>query len=136
MPKEQINTPARRLVGWMREDDGTYSTTSWFSGWAQDGETLKENEHWENTPVLHIGWHGNSGSLDDSSLILEFEIDADEVLRAAAQIQARRESFQAGSGDSLIESWPFGTVVLTRPEAQKLIRVTKRARDAVFEADE
>jgi len=134
MPKEQINTPARRLVGWMREDDGSLSTTQWFTGWAQDGDVLHDGEHWENTPVVFVGW-SNHDRLGDS-LQISVSVDAEEILRMAKNIEHNRALGLEGAGVTVPDQYEFSTIVMSRPEAQKLIRTAKRARDAVFGADE
>lgn len=155
MPYNQINTPARRLVttamperpdpdnpGTFIEGNGLPEGHTAF-GWAQPGDILHDGEHWENTPTLFVGWSSGpiSGSPDaavpgDSSLQFTMEVDVNEVLRAAAEIERNRKLNAEGAGVGELITWGFSTVVIHRPEAQMLIRTAKRARDAVFGADE
>jgi hypothetical protein len=143
MPREQINTPARRTVSTylperpdptdptgrtVLEGNGLNPGDTAF-GWANDGDRLHDGEHWENTPTLHIGW---SAAALDTSMVLYLDVDCDEVLRAAEQIKRLRENELLACPDE----WQFSTVVLTRSEVQKLIATTRRARNSVFGADE
>lgn len=130
MPKEQINTPSRRLVIQMRDKDGKLD--GYAFGWAQDGDALHDGEHWEETPVLYIGWSHNIETVMQASI----EVGAEEVLRAAEEIKRTRKLADEGAGIPGHQSWIFDTTALNRAEAQKLIRVTRRARDQVFEGDE
>lgn len=148
MPKEQINTPARRTVSTSvleRPDPDNPGTTIRGNGlpeghvafgWAQDGDRLHDGEHWENTPTLFVNWAPIDADEINRGVVFVMEVDADEILRAAEGIQQSRARYAAGAGTPLIESWPFGTVVLARPELQKMIAITRRARNAAFDADE
>lgn len=127
MPKEQINIPARRVI---TEHGPGLKPGEWAMGWAQDGEGLSEGQHWENTPALDVAWGPSIG--DEKSMQFHMEVDADEVLRAAAEIQRLRDTPDVPG----LTSWRFSTVVLSRTEAQKAIKVIRRARDAVYGADE
>jgi hypothetical protein len=129
MPREQLNTPARRVITEPTKTNGL-QPGEWAMGWAEDGEPLHDGEHWENTPTLYVGWAKNDDGLDHGMQIY-IDIEATEVLRAADAIRENKEKT-----GYLQESWQFYTVSLKRDEAQKIIRVTRRARDAVFDADE
>lgn len=142
MPREQLNTPMRRVITTPRserEDPGNPGTFfegnglqpgEWAMRWAVDGEPLRDGDHWENTPTLFLGWSKIADGLDPDMLVY-IEVDADEVLRAADAIQRNKEAtgFQQNT-------WMFSTVRLTRDEAQAIVRVARRARDAVFGGDE
>lgn len=146
MPYNQINTPARRVITQMFDQptsDSAPVPNGYALGWAQPGDILLDNQHWENTPTLFVGWSSGpiSGSPDaavpgDSSLQFTMEVDVNEVLRAAAEIERNRKLNAEGAGVGELITWGFSTVVIHRPEAQMLIRTAKRARDAVFGADE
>lgn len=140
MPREQINTPRHRFVSPIRnpEDGPDGPITGYGYRYPLDGEGLVDGEAWEFTPALHIGWHGDgsgaqqNGDPNDSHLDVFVEIHADEILRIADGIRWVRENLTpAPAAMHRIE-----ITSLTRPETQKLIRVLKRARDAVFGADE
>ncbi|TFC59427.1 MULTISPECIES: hypothetical protein [unclassified Cryobacterium] len=141
MPKEQINTPARRTISYPTGRNGL-EPGQWGSCFTRDGEPLGEGEHWENTPVLYLHWN-NLGM--EPSLQFSLEVDADEVLRAADQIRASRleeipdTELPEGAVRAIVtyaQTVTFDTVVISRPEAQKLIATTRRARNAVFGGDE
>lgn len=102
--------------------------TGWSFKYPQDGDGLEPGEEWENSPYLQIGWHAGN-DLEQGTLIVSMTVNADEVLRAAEEITRIR-------ADHPVKDWDFSAGSLTRPEAQKLIRVAKRARDQVFGADE
>ena len=137
MPKEQINTPARRTISYPTATNGL-NPGEWALGWAQDGEGLAEGQHWENTPVLYLHWN-NLGI--EPSLQFSIEVDANEVLRAADRIRDSRlgEVADEDLPDGVVsydQTVTFDTVVVTRPETQKLIATARRARNAVFGGDE
>ena len=119
MPKEQINTPKRRTV--TQFEDGGYGC-----GWTPDDEPLSMNQHWEETPVVYVGWSHEI----EPVIQITVEVDPDEVLRAADEINRARARKVNGSDVF------FATTKLSRAEAQKLIKVTRRARDQVFGGDE
>lgn len=119
------------MITQFRDDDGKYDG-SWALGWAQDGDRLEDGQHWEETPVLFVGWSHTVEAVMQVSM----EVAAEEVLRAAAEIKRTRKLADEGAGITGYQSWIFDTIALNRAEAQKLIRVTRRARDQVFEGDE
>lgn len=131
MPKEQINTPARRTITQMRDEKGK-PDGSWALGWAQDGDQLNDGQHWEDTPTVYLAWDSSAPDTLPPSVILHVDINCDEVLRAAAEITRMRERDDI----TPLEHWMFHTVVLDREEIQKLIRTARRARNAVFGGDE
>ena len=141
MPKEQINTPARRTISYPTGSNGL-EPGQWGSYFTRDGEALNEGEHWENTPVLYLHWNNSSM---DPSMQFALEVNADEVLRAADQIRASRmeeipdSEMPKGAVRAVVsydQTVTFDTVVISRSEAQKLIATTRRARNAVFGGDE
>lgn len=129
MPREQLNTPARRVITTPMPDNGL-QPGEWAMGWAEDGVPLVDGQHFENTPVLSLGWSKIADGLDPD-MIVYIDVEATEVLRAAELI---RENEQKTG--YLQESWQFHTVKLSREEAQHVIRTMRRARDAVFGGDE
>lgn len=146
MPREQINIPARRTIttylpdrahptepGVVLEGNGL-NPGEWALGWAQPGDQLHDGQHWENTPVVFVGW--NARDPFEPSMTLEMTVDADEVLRAATEINRLRALALAGDIGAAQPDWTFSTIVLDRPSTQKAIRTIRRARDTVFEADE
>lgn len=155
MPREQINTPRHRFVRPVYDTpDGNLpvlvdgadtvagaSVVGVGYRYPNDGEGLVDGETWEHTPALHIGWHGDgintqvNGDPADAHLDVFVEIHCDELLRIADGIRRTRETFPDGE-HNLPAMHRIEIATLTRPEAQKLIRVVKRARDAVFGADE
>lgn len=135
MPREQINTSRHRFASPVREvKDGPVVATAFR--YPNDGEGLRDDETWELTPALYIGWHGDGighpeGTPTDSHLDVFVEIYADELLRIADDIRAAEKR-----GKPYPKMHRVEIVSLTRPETQKLIRVLKRARNSVFGADE
>ena len=148
MPREQINTPARRTITLMRDENGELDG-GWAQGWYDPMQSVPEGTAVEPTAVLAVAWRGGHVGTDDpdgACMYLVMQIGADEVLRKADQIRANRliefdpgelpKGVPAARLDQSGEVVIFETVALSRPEAQKLVRATKRARDAVFGADE
>jgi hypothetical protein len=152
MPREQINTPARRTITTFLPDrpdpnnrGGTLkgnglSEGEWALGWAQPGDMLHDGQHWESTPVLLVGWSkAGPDDLPGDSLQLVMDVNTEEVLRAAETIKHNRELYaqgQVAAPDPEYDMWSFSTVVISRPEAQKAIATVRRARNAVFGTDE
>ncbi|MAB81726.1 MAG: hypothetical protein CMH35_01640 [Microbacterium sp.] len=135
MPREQINTPARRTVSTPTGSNGL-KPGEYGIHFAQDGEALHDGQHREDTPVLMVGWHKESshGPTPDEPGCVQFHllVAADEVLRAADEIRRCRENPDVPG----YPQWTFSTVMLSRAETQKAIRVVRRARDAAFGGDE
>ncbi|MGE0402973.1 MAG: hypothetical protein AB7T06_40075 [Kofleriaceae bacterium] len=127
--------PLRLIV---RAGDPDPSPTGWGFGWAHDGDRLHHGEHWENTPTLFIGWDKGDSSVPGGvgTAVLTFMLDADEVLRAAADIQRNRRLIAEGAGLHPMEHVHFQTTGLSRAELQMLVRTARRARDDVYEGDE
>ena len=119
MPKEQINTPMRRTV--TQFPDGGYGC-----GWTEEDQPLAKNQHREETPVVYVGWSHEIESVMQVSVV----VSAKEILRAADQLRPLVGVAAEG------ESWMFTSTRLSRTESQKLIKVTRRARDQVFGGDE
>ena len=71
------------------------------------------------------------------SAVLTLTVDADEVLRAARDIQRNRDRIAAGEvGLAPWTEHHFQTTMLSRAELQMLVRTARRARDAVYGGDE
>lgn len=133
MPREQINTPARRTISEPTESNGL-NPGEYGLHFAQDGDELHEGQHWEDTPTLYVGWHRpNDHSLPSESgcVQLHMSVDADEILRAAAEITRARENTDLPR----VHRWTFSTVNLSRAETQTAIRLVRRARDAAYGKD-
>lgn len=135
MPKDQINTPARRTITLPTESNGL-KPGEFGLHFAQNGDALAEGQHWEDTPTLFIGWDrpgDHSGPpLDHGCIQFHMTVAADEILRAAAEITRTREHSELPG----LDRFTFSTVTLSRAETQKAIRSVRRARDAAFGADE
>lgn len=134
MPREQINTPPRRTVTKPSKSNGLKPGEVGIH-FTQDGDQLRDGEHWEDTPVLLIGWHregDHAGLPGDGCVQVHMLVDADEVLRAADKIRRTRESPDVPG----YPRWEFSTTVLSRAETQKAIKTIRRARDAAYGADE
>ena len=90
MPREQINTPARRTVSTPTGSNGL-KPGEYGIHFAQDGEALHDGQHREDTPVLMVGWHKESshGPTPDEPGCVQFHllVAADEVLRAAGVVR-------------------------------------------------
>lgn len=134
MPREQINTPARRTISTPTGANGLKPGEIGMH-FAQEGEGLDEGQYWEYTPALFVGWnrptdHGMPS--EDGCIQFHLNVDPDEVLRAADDIRRTRENPDLPG----YAHWTFSTVMLTRPDTQKAIRFVRRARDAAFGGDE
>jgi hypothetical protein len=127
MPRQQLNIPQRRVVTQIVEDG---KVTGHASRWAEEGDRLRDGEHWEESPILHLGWSPTT-DLGLEGAIVYIDVDADEVLRAAEEVKRNREVF----GNGATSYHQFHTVVLKRSEMQEIIKTVRRARDAVFEPD-
>ena len=151
MPKEQINTPARRTIIPMRDDEG--NPAGWAQGWDDPMVANPEGTIVEPTAVLSVTWtrgHIDEETPDGAWMQFAFQISADEVLRKADQIRHNRELTRLQPLDpaelpegmlAAIVEYPaevvtFETIAITRHEAQKLIRFTRKARDVVHGVDE
>jgi len=121
--------------------------------WGNDSEKAPANSIEEFTPAVSIAW--TNGSTEDdgpegSSMRLVIQISSDEILREADQIRRYRaetrpaeikpEDLPEGVLAAIVSYPPevvtFNTTGLTRQEAQKMIRVARKARDQVHGADE
>lgn len=134
MPREQINTPARRTITLPTGSNGL-KPGEFGLHFAQDGDALEEGQHWEDTPTVSVGWDrpGDHGLPSEEGCIqFHVSVAADEVVRAAAEITRTRENPELPG----LNQVTFSTVALSRVEAQKSIRVIRRARDAAYGADE
>jgi len=132
MPKEQINTPATRVITLI--DDG--KPGSYAMGWPEMGHELHPGETFEHTPILWLGWSRGPEGLDDEDLVFYVDIAEDEILRTAEMIKYNR-SLPIGVIKHDVEPmWTFSSVVLKRKEMLNLIRTARRAMHAVFGADE
>lgn len=126
MPREQINTPARKTI--TDFEDG-----QWGSHFTDRIEPLAENQYTEDTPHLSVGWHRpeEHGLPDQGSLQFHMHVSVTEVMRVAEMIKRMKADEIA-----IPAHWEFSTIAINRTESNKAIRVIRRARDAAFEADE
>lgn len=134
MPREQINTPARRTITLPTGSNGL-KPGEFGMYFARDGEELADGQHWEDTPTLFIGWHrsGDHGLPSEEGCVqFHMTVDADEVLRAAEDIRRGRDNPNVPGH----EHWTFSTTNLSRAETQNAIRFVRRARDAAYGSDE
>jgi hypothetical protein len=89
---------------------------TWDRNEVADGHELHEE------PRLHVHWS------PDENLQFSMELEVHQVEEYLADLKKE--------GGDMPYSISFYTPSLSREEAQKVIRVTKRARNAVFGADE
>ena len=149
MPREQLNTAARRVV---REyDDGTGKILAVYNI-MQDGEEFPtdSNVHIEHTPLIYLGWvkgksGAHEGSLDSGYATFTIAVAEEEILREAEAIKfrqemSRAEALEAGlvppGGGWTSRMTEFTSVVLTRQELNDMVRTARRARNAVYGQDE
>ena len=148
MPREQLNTPARRVVHEFETNGKT------LAGYhiMQEGEAFptEANAHIEHTPVVYLGWTKGKpgvyeGTPDSSHATFTIMIAEEEILREAEAIKARHEasreealshgaSIPQGGWTSLMSE--FTSVILSRQELNDFVRTSRRARNAVYGQDE
>ena len=147
MPKEQINSPATRTIEYLTDTEGG---SGWAQGWHDPMQPVREGVILEPTPVVWVGWTPGvigSDAPDGAYMQISMQVAASEVLRMADEIRARAtleaipaDELPEGVLPAIVETPPevvtFQTISLDRAAAQKLIRATRRARDAVFGSDE
>lgn len=148
MPKEQINTPNEM---WSRQyEDGT---RGWVSRLPEDDiNNQPEGTYVEERPTVYLVWDkpkNPEGAPESGYIGFAVSISEEEVLRAAEDIKrdriARKAEYDA-LPDNVRPAKPavwydrkveFRTgQELSRQEANNLIRVTRRARDARYGSDE
>lgn len=141
MPKEQINTPVKRMVSPVKDEKNGDGWGFWF---IQPNEVWSEapaGSHVEDTPIVYLGWRAPSeNELPGQSITLTVEVAEEEILRMAEEIM--RERKDPDSTPELADFvWhsrmkAFHTIVLSREEMNKAIRSIRRARNAVYGVDE
>lgn len=155
MPREQVNTPARRVVRRYPIMD----TDQFEEGWniMQEGDAFptEEGTHIEHTPTLYLGWAKGrpkttpGQSPDAATGMIYIEIAEEEILREARVIEARRKKADEDRARDLVApagwskpagGWTsqmstFFTVLLTREEMNGIISTTRRMRNAVYGQD-
>lgn len=144
MPKESINTPPRRVFYNGPDGElGFFTEPGGDSG--QAGPYPDATHHVEAMPVLTVRWGKSEphlGQEEDGSVYFELHIAEEELLRMADQIRRDRDPEYVPPVDepkyagvwwsNMVE---FSTAVFSRAELQKLIKVTRRARDAAYGED-
>ena len=148
MPREQLNTPARRVVYEFETNGKT------LAGYhiMQEAEAFptEANAHIEHTPVVYLGWTKGKpgvyeGPPDSGHATFTIMIAEEEILREAEAIKARHEvsreealshgaSIPQGGWTSLMSE--FTSVILSRQELNDFVRTSRRARNAVYGQDE
>lgn len=148
MPREQLNTPARRVVHEFETNGKT------LAGYhiMQEGEAFptEASAHIELTPVVYLGWTKGKpgvyeGPPDSGHATFTIMIAEEEILREAEAIKARHEasreealshgaSIPQGGWTSLMSE--FTSVILSRQELNDFVRTSRRARNAVYGQDE
>lgn len=133
MPREQINTPARRIITEATPTNG-FEPGQWGSHFADRMEPLGDGQYVEDSPVLMVGWNRpeDSGLPTQGSLRFDMHVSTTEIMRVAEMIQRMKEDGTV----AIPAEWEFSTTTINRVEANKAIRIIRRARDAAFEADE
>ena len=146
MPKEQLNTPVRLEVTELLEElpyEGT--STSWVQRVLEEDDVVEPNgrNHIEETPVVFLRWNKGSnpsGTPDSSFVGIELVISEEAILRSAKQIMDRRKQSEDWTEREQHVWWSkectFTTSALSRSEINNFIKSLRRARDAVFGADE
>lgn len=145
MPKEYINYPdpedIKDLQTWLgmpadKVDGKVGSVTRNF--WKEDLEDPNPFDRETNNyravsppPMVGLHWDGKNGTIQ-----ISLDVDWD-VLQE--MVKARQDNPNANFADDnsfLLNRVTFYTGALDREDLQRLLRVTRRARNAVFGADE
>lgn len=163
MPREQLNTPARRVVhefetngktlaAYRIMQEGDAFPTEANAHIEQEGDVFptEANAHIELTPVVYLGWTKGKpgvyeGPPDSGHATFTIMIAEEEILREAEAIKARHEasreealshgaSIPQGGWTSLMSE--FTSVILSRQELNDFVRTSRRARNAVYGQDE
>lgn len=137
MPREQINTPHVEL--WTPVTGGKNVATGWDISEVSPVATGDDppDSHVEVTPTLHVHWtaatrEGAEGTPDEGFAQIELSVHVETLRRMLSEADV-----SAGFGpEHAPTQLGFFTRSLTRAETQKLIRVSRRARDQVFGGDE
>ncbi len=155
MPRERINHPRLRTITTPNGMNGLRDDEWGLHFEPDDQRPLDRGEYREPSMVVSLVWVAETphptglGAPPSNYLTIEVEVAADEVLREADAIRARRAraalpwaEANPGVPEPLTKPEPtyetsiFSTVAISRHNAQKLIAMTRRARNAVFGGDE
>lgn len=145
MPKEYVNYPdpadIQDLQTWLDmpadQIDGKVGpvTRRFWKEELEDPEALdRESNNYRAVsplPMVGLHWDGKNGTVQVS-----LDVDWD-VLQA--MVKARQENPDANFADDnsfLLNRVTFYTGALERDDLQRLLRITRRARNAVFGVDE
>lgn len=141
MPKEYINYPKPAEIVVLQNSLGM--PTKQIDGklgvvtrkvW---DDVLEAKDHDERIdisaplPMIGLHWDGKNGTIQ-----LSLDIDWD-VLQEMVRIRQKQPTLEFGDDNSFLRNRvTFYTGALSREDLQQLVRVSRRARNAVFGADE